>query len=185
MQNLSCENEVFGVMPDGGEAIKYTLRNTSTGLSLTLTNYGATIISIQTADRLGSIEEITLNWRDLPSIVKHTSYYGCAVGRVCNRISKGTFTLDGGSTFHKLAINNGPNHLHGGIQGFDKKLWSFKEVKTDSSVGVEFEYVSGDCEENYPGCVTVRINRMLLMKIVSKGTYRFSLGPCCVLTYPR
>src|SRR6476469_1729794 len=107
----------FGATTDGKQVEIFTLTN-SHGIEARITNYGAIIVSLRTPDRAGNFDDITLGYDSLTGYLRDTPYFGAVVGRVGNRIARGTFTLDG-VTYH-LAINNGVNTLHGGLRGFDK-----------------------------------------------------------------
>jgi len=138
----------YGTLADGRTARLYTLTNAH-GLTATLTDFGATLVSLKTPDRNGRLADITLGYDTLAGWVNDGSYMGTTVGRYGNRIAKGQFTLDG--TTYTLATNNGPNHLHGGIVGFNKKVWSALPIQGKDSTGIVFNYVSADGEEGYPG----------------------------------
>lgn len=144
----------FG-MVNGEKVFKYVITN-SNGLSISCTNYGATIMSVMAPDRHGKLEEVSLCYSTLEELQKTEGrpYFGCVAGRVANRISKGTFHID--DRTYNLVVNNGENHLHGGTSGFDQKVWSAVELNRDDRIGVEFQYVSPDGEENYPGNLIVR-----------------------------
>jgi aldose 1-epimerase len=150
----AVKQEVFGKMPDGTEVKIFTLTNKN-GLKARVTEYGAILVSMETPDKSGKIADITHGYDTLDGWLTNTSYFGSTVGRFGNRIGKGKFTLDGKE--YTLATNNDPGgipcHLHGGIKGFDKVLWSGKPVGDN---GVEFTYVSKDGEEGYPGNLTVK-----------------------------
>ena len=138
----------YGQMPDGRQVTVVTLTNAK-GLKATLTNYGASLISMEVPDREGKTADVTLGYDTLEGWLSNTSYFGATAGRYANRIAQGRFMLDGRT--YALATNNGANHLHGGIMGFDKKSWSMKEVRRKGAVGVEFTYTSPDGEEGFPG----------------------------------
>ena len=114
-------------------------------LKVIVCNLGCHLISIYTRDRDGVAEDILLGYEDIEDCHKDSSYMGAIVGRVANRIARGRFTLNG-NEYH-LAINNGPNHLHGGAIGFDRRIFSYTLLED----GVEFSYLSPDGEEGYPG----------------------------------
>jgi hypothetical protein len=142
----------------GQEVTSHTISN-STGMSIQVLNYGATLIGVSASDRNGISEEVTLNYRNLDELVtNHGPYYGCIAGRVANRIRNGKFSVDG--VDYSLAINNWENSLHGGAIGFDQKIWTAVEIKSDYSCGVELSYTSPDGEEGYPGNLKVCIRRM-------------------------
>jgi len=140
--------EEFGRLPDGTLVELYTLYN-SQSLRARIMTYGAIVVSLEVPDRDGNIADITLGYDSLAGYLETTPYFGAVVGRYGNRIAKGRFTLEGQE--YSLATNNGENHLHGGLQGFDKVVWTAKPVREESAVGVELSYLSTDGEEGYPG----------------------------------
>lgn len=145
---MNTATKSYGRMPDGRQVTVVTLTNAK-GLKATLTNYGASLISMEVPDREGKTADVTLGYDTLEGWLSNTSYFGATAGRYANRIAQGRFTLD--DSTYVLATNNGANHLHGGIMGFDKKLWSMKEVGRKGAAGVEFTYISPDGEEGFPG----------------------------------
>ncbi len=118
-------------------------------------SYGATLLSIKTPDREGALAEVTLNRDTVDGLLHHNAYYGSSVGRVANRIAAGRFSLEGRD--YQLAANNGPNHLHGGVEGFDRKLWAAEPFKSAAAVGVRFRLQSPHGEEGYPGNLAVQV----------------------------
>ena len=145
------------MLPDGNEAKLFTLGNNH-GITIKITNYGATITSIETPDKQGKLGNIVCGFEDLEDYISENylascPYFGSAIGRCANRIAKGELVVDGKK--YQLAINNGPNHLHGGLIGFDKKLWDARLFETKNSVGVELTLFSPHLEENYPGNLQV------------------------------
>jgi len=149
---LSVERTRYGKLPDGRQVDLYTLTNAN-GLRVKIMNYGATTVGVEVPDRDGKFADITLGYDTLAGWLTNTSYFGATAGRYANRIAKGKFTLDGKT--YSLAINDGPNHLHGGIKGFNQVLWDGQPVGGKDYVGVKFTYVSKDGEEGYPGNLTV------------------------------
>jgi len=145
---MSIKKESFGQTPDGQAVDLYTLTNPN-GLRVRITNYGAILVSLEVPERDGNLADITLGFDTLEGYLKGHPYFGTTVGRYANRIGGAKFTLNG--VEYKLAANNGPNHLHGGIKGFDKVVWKAEEVKTGDAVGVKMTYLSKDGEEGYPG----------------------------------
>jgi aldose 1-epimerase len=141
--------ESFGKTPEGQQVRLYTLTNAH-GLKARVMTYGAIVVSLEVPDKSGKMGDIVLGYDNLDSYVKNSPYFGAIVGRYGNRIGKGRFTLDG-ITYDKLAINNGENHLHGGIKGFDKVVWTDEPVRRSNAVGVKLSYLSKDGEEGYPG----------------------------------
>ena len=148
----------FGRMPDGREVEAFTLTNAN-GVELRAITYGAIIVSLRVPDRAGQFDDIALGYDSLEGYLRATPYFGAIVGRYGNRIGKGQFTLDGQT--YRLATNDGPNHLHGGVTGFDKVVWQAAPFPRDSGVGVTFTYTSPDGEEGYPGTLTARVSYTL------------------------
>ena len=151
----------LGASPDGQPVQLITLRN-SAGIEVRIVTYGGTILSLKTPDRAGALDDIVLGFDTLEPYFDQSPYFGCLIGRYCNRIAKGTFTLDGKT--YTLATNNPPNHLHGGKKGWDKVVWTPAEIQNANGVGVKLTYVSKDGEEGYPGTVTANVTYMLTDK---------------------
>jgi aldose 1-epimerase len=158
VSNRSIMKQDYGALPDGRTAELYTLTNAN-GLKATLTNYGAILVSMEVPDRDGKMADVTLGYDSLEGWLSNSSYFGSTVGRYGNRIANGKFTLDGKT--YTLAKNNGENHLHGGIKGFNKVLWDGNPVKRPGATGVEFTYTSPDGEEGYPGNLKVTVTYWL------------------------
>lgn len=143
------------LLVDGDKTIFEYLVSNAQGFQVKFISYGATMTSVMAPDRHGNLEEVTLCYPTLSDLKTKTGpYFGCVAGRVANRIKNGQFTLDG--VEYSLPVNNGPNSLHGGIEGFDKKVWQSSAFIEDNRAGVNFEYTSPDGEEGYPGCLMVR-----------------------------
>lgn len=143
----------FGALADGRAVEAVTLINAS-GMSVTLLSYGAIIQALSAPDRAGKLADVVLGYADLKDYIEAPNYFGATVGRYANRIRDGRFTLDGRS--HALALNDRGNTLHGGNEGFDKKLWTIERVAGGAEASVTFTYVSPNGEEGYPGALTVR-----------------------------
>ncbi len=148
----------FGVLPSGDSVHVFTLTN-GQGVELRAIDYGALVISLRTPDRDGTLGDIVLGYDSIDGYLKSTPYFGALVGRYANRIAKGQFTLDGAT--YRLAVNNGPNALHGGLKGFDKVMWRAATKDDSTGVGVVFSYTSKDGEEGYPGTVNVQVTYSL------------------------
>ncbi len=148
----------FGILPDSTEVSLYTLVNHS-GVIMKVTNYGGIITSLQVPDKNGKPADIVLGYDSLSGYLAKTPYFGALIGRYGNRIAKGTFTIDG--TAYTLALNDGPNHLHGGVKGFDKVVWDAEEFRSDSAVGLKLHYLSKDGEEGYPGNLDITVTYTL------------------------
>src|SRR2546423_434392 len=149
----------FGKSADGTPVETYTLKNKN-GVIVKLMTLGATITEINVPDKQGKFANVVLGFDDVAGYQSDKNqYFGCTVGRVCNRIAKGKFTLDGKE--YKLAINNEPNHLHGGAKrSLDKVVWSATPVRfVDPKLQpkVHFTYTSPDGEEGYPGTVKIGV----------------------------
>ncbi|MBI9104237.1 MAG: galactose mutarotase [Spirochaetales bacterium] len=136
----------------------YTIDNQK-GLEISLMTQGATLISLQQADRNGDKDEITLSFDKPADYVKNRTFYGASIGRFGNRIAKGKFNLNGEK--YTLATNNGPNHLHGGLEGFDRQIWEAAPFEEAGKAGVLFSRTSIDGEEGYPGNLKVEIKYTL------------------------
>lgn len=149
---MQIESAPYGKTADGQDVTLFTLTNAS-GNSVQMIDYGAIVVSINVPDRDGKKTNVTAGFSSLAGYLERHPYFGATVGRFCNRIAKGSFSIDGKA--FKLAVNNGPNHLHGGIVGFDKLMWKTVEAKSDSSVGLKFTLVSPDGQEGYPGKLSV------------------------------
>jgi aldose 1-epimerase len=143
----------FGKTPDGKTVDLYVLKNGR--LTVKVMTYGAIITSIETPDRDGEFDDVVLGFDDLNGYLGAHPYFGATVGRVANRIANGKFTLDGKE--YKLATNNGPNALHGGLKGFDKVVWKAEELESGDGPSVRMSYVSPDGEEGYPGNLSVSV----------------------------
>ena len=158
---------IFGTMPDGRDVLAYRIENSS-GASVTLLTLGGIIQSLCMPDREGNLKDIVCGYDNLESYLQAAGYQGAIIGRVCNRIGNAEFTLDGKS--YKLFVNSGTkDSLHGGKEGFDKKLFTPVTFENELGTGVRFYFVSPDGEENYPGtlqvCVTYTFteeNRLIL-----------------------
>jgi aldose 1-epimerase len=151
--DAGIQRSVFGKMPDGQEVHLYTLTNAN-GMQVAITNFGGRIVSILAPDRNGKRVDVVLGFDNLPDYMKYNTYFGALVGRYANRIGGARFTLDG-KVYH-VPVNNGPNSLHGGIKGFDKRVWTANEIPGDEP-GLELTYLSKDGEEGYPGNLQAKV----------------------------
>ncbi len=148
--------ESFREFRNGKPTGLYTLRNKN-GLIAQVTNYGAIVVSIFVPDRNGTLADIVLGYDTIDEYIKGNGpYMGAVCGRCANRIARGKFTL--ADREYTLAVNNGPNHLHGGIRGFDKVVW---DVVGSTGSGVKLQYLSPDGEEGYPGNLKVSVTYTL------------------------
>ena len=148
------KKELFGKAADGKEVYIYTLRNKN-GMEARITNYGGILVSLMVPDRNGKPGDVVLGYDSLAEYIKDSPYFGALVGRYANRIGKGRFTLNG--VEYKLAINNGANHLHGGLKGFDKVVWDVNEKESRPGGSLTLSYRSKDGEEGYPGDLSVKV----------------------------
>jgi len=141
----------FGMLEDGREVSLFTLSNEQ-NVKVSITNYGGIVTSIRTPDKNGTMENVVLGFDSLEPYLDGTPYFGAIIGRYGNRIANGRFELNG--TEYTLATNDGENHLHGGLKGFDKVLWD-AEPQPDGSL--KLTYLSEDGEEGYPGNLNVEV----------------------------
>ena len=148
----------FGETKDGHPVDLYVLTNTR-GMVAKVMTYGAIVTELHVADRSGKFADIVLGFEDLASYMGVHPYFGAVIGRVANRIARGKFKLD--SVEYKLATNDGPNHLHGGLRGFDKVVWQGEPAQVSNGSGVKFSYLSHDGEEGYPGNLSVTVTYVL------------------------
>jgi aldose 1-epimerase len=158
MMRARITREAFGTTTDGKTVDAFTLTN-ATGLELRAITYGATIVSLRVPDRQGRLDDVVLGYPTLAGYLEKSPYFGAVVGRYGNRIAKGRFTLEGKA--YSLATNNGPNHLHGGVKGFDKVVWSVDTSRSDSAATLAFSYTSPAGEEGYPGTLQARVTYTL------------------------
>ena len=158
----------FGAMDDGAAVSLFTIAHPS-GIQASVTNLGATLVSLQVLDSSGSMGEVVLGLPRAEDYLRHAgSYFGATAGRFANRIEGGRFSLDGRD--YQLHTNNAPGgipcHLHGGQHGFHRQLWTVEDIKPDA---VRFRYPSADGEEGYPGNLSVAVT--------------YQVGPDRVLTW--
>jgi aldose 1-epimerase len=148
------ERKPFGKTP-AGESVELFTFTRAGAPAVAITNLGGHIVSILAPDRAGRTVDVTLGYQDFAGYLGDASYFGSIVGRYANRIAKGRFTLDGKT--YSLATNNGPNSLHGGPTGFQKRVWTPKVVSGKDGDALELTYVSKDGEEGYPGTLTAKV----------------------------
>ena len=153
-KKMSVTKESFGKTADGTAVDIYTLAN-ARGVRAKVMTYGATLTTVELPDRKGKIANVTLNMPSIEEYEKGHPYFGAIAGRYANRIARGRFTLDGKE--YQLAVNDNENHLHGGVKGFDKKVWKAESFENDKAVGVKLTYESPDDEEHYPGKLTATV----------------------------
>lgn len=156
---MNIETKDFGQTKEGIPVDLFSLQNDK-GMAVHITNYGGIITELWVPDRDGKMADVVLGFDNISDYEQKSPYFGCITGRYANRIAAGKFTLDG-VTYDKLAINNGPNHLHGGLKGFDKVVWHAETFEAADSVGVKLRYISKDGEEGYPGNLDVKVTYTL------------------------
>ncbi len=154
----AVKREPFGKMPDGKPVERFTLTNAN-GVELKAISYGGIITSLRVPDRTGKLDDIVLGFDTLDGYLKDHPFFGAIIGRYGNRIGNAQFTLDGKT--YKLAANNNGQHLHGGVKGFDKVLWTVEPVGNN---GLAFTRTSPDGEEGYPGNLRMRVTYTLTDK---------------------
>ncbi|HVQ56655.1 MAG TPA: aldose epimerase family protein, partial [Pyrinomonadaceae bacterium] len=161
----------FGRTKDGKAVEIYTLTN-SRGSEARIITYGGAVVSLKMPDKQGKVGDVVLGFDSIGDYERHTAYFGALIGRYGNRIAKGKFTLD--KHEYSLATNNGENHLHGGLKGFDKVVWTAKPSTDKKGANLELTYLSVDGEEGYPGNLNVKVVYTLTednqLKIVYSAT---------------
>ncbi|MGC1620142.1 MAG: aldose epimerase family protein [Candidatus Acidiferrum sp.] len=148
----------FGKTADGASIHRYVLTN-SRGVEAVVISYGATLVSLKVPDRNGKIADVVLGYDNLEGYEQGKAYFGGTIGRYGNRIAKGDFSLDG-TQFH-LPVNDGPNSLHGGTIGFNKRVWTAIDRSRTGAEVLELSYTSPDGEEGYPGTLRVKVTYTL------------------------
>jgi aldose 1-epimerase len=164
--------KMFGCMPNGAPVKIYTLRNMN-GMEAHILNYGGIVQSLKVPDRNGNIGDVVLGYDDLNNYLTNSPYFGALIGRYGNRIAKGRFTVDGVS--YQLATNNYPNSLHGGVRGFDKRIWDATPGNSDAGPTLKLTYVSHDGEEGYPGELKVTV----LYTLTADNALRIDYSATC------
>lgn len=154
---MKITKSVFGRI-DSAEVYLFSLTNRS-GMQVDISNYGGIVTSIMVNDKSGNAGDVVLGFDRLQDYLDGHPYFGSIVGRYGNRIANGKFSIDG--TEYTLAQNNGSNHLHGGIKGFDKVIWNAKAIENADSLALELTYTSPDMEEGYPGTLKVSVTYVL------------------------
>jgi len=155
---LSSEHKPFGKTNDGTAVEQYVLRN-SHGVQATVITYGGVLQSLKVPDKHGKFDDVVLGFDNVQGYQGGTAFFGATIGRFGNRLAGGAFELDGKR--YQVPLNDGPNSLHGGAQGFDKHVWKAKSVKSKDSVGVTLVYLSKDGEMGFPGNLTTEVTYSL------------------------
>ena len=151
---VSIQKARYGITAEGLEVDEYVLSNQQ-GMKISIINYGGIITSWTAKDKNGDYKDIVLGYDSLSDYEKDSPYFGAIIGRYGNRIAQGKFTIEGEE--YTLAVNNGVNHLHGGLKGFDKVVWDAKTEMNASSASLILTYLSEDMEEGYPGNLKVEV----------------------------
>ena len=152
---IAITKSEFGKMPDSTIIDMYALKNTN-GVEMDVITYGGRIISLKVPDKNGKIENVVLGYNSLEDYLNDSDpFFGALIGRYGNRIAKGKFTLNG--TEYTLATNNGENHLHGGVLGFDRVVWNVEPLESEKGPSLKLSYLSKDGEEGYPGNLNVTV----------------------------
>jgi aldose 1-epimerase len=158
----SISSKSFGQTPSGESVTLYTMKNAS-GMEVQIMTYGGIITKILTPDKNGTVEDVVLGFETLDEYIKDSPFFGATVGRYGNRIAKGKFTLDG--VGYQLPATNNGNALHGGLKGFDKKIWQvISSGETAEGPKLVLKYISKDMEEGFPGNLTVHLSYILTAK---------------------
>jgi aldose 1-epimerase len=153
---MSIVKKYFGNLQDGSQVDLFTLTNPN-NMKVGIINYGGTVVSIEVPDKNGKFDDVALGYDTIEKYCKNTYYFGALIGRHGNRIEDSEFELNG-KVYH-LAVNDGKNHLHGGIKGFDKVIW--KAEPSADGKSLKLSYSSADGEENYPGNLDVTVTYTL------------------------
>ena len=158
MSLVIINKEFFGKTSDNVDVSQYTLKNRK-GMEVSVISYGGIITSWKAKGRDGKYEDVVLGFDNLRDYENKSPYFGALIGRFGNRIKEGKFSLDG--VEYNLAKNNGENHLHGGVEGFDKVIWEVEEEVDESSASLILRYNSVDKEEGYPGNLDIKVTYTL------------------------
>lgn len=150
----SIKKTSFGKTAEGQSVDLYVLTNKD-GMEVAITNYGGAVVSLKVPDRKRQVADVVLGYDSLDGYVNDKAYFGALIGRYGNRIAHGQFTLDG--VTYKLAKNNGDNTLHGGTRGFNKAVWSAKDISSKAAQALQLNYLSKEGEEGYPGNLNVQV----------------------------
>ena len=157
--STKVEKNIYGKLPSGENVYQYVVTN-DRDISITLIDYGATLVSIKVPDRNGREGDIVLGYDNLEGYINDNANIGGTIGRYANRIANGKFTING-QTYSVVKNDNGINHIHGGIKRFNKVLWAGEEFRNGEDAGVKFHYLSKDGEEGYPGNLNVNVTYIL------------------------
>lgn len=154
VDSVSVTQAPFGILPDGQHVTVFTLANRQ-GMQVKVLDFGAIISAIHVPDRHGAFADVVLGFERIEPYLHNSAFLGAVIGRFGNRIAQGRFSLDGRD--YQLAVNNPPNHLHGGNQGFHQAMWQAEPFTRDDAVGVTFTRSSPHGEDGYPGKLDVTL----------------------------
>lgn len=152
---MKIQSQPFGNTPAARPVTRYTMTN-SHGHSVSVMNWGATLLDVNVPDRNGKLANVNLCFDSLDGYLKDHPYFGSTVGRFCNRIDQGKFTIDGKQ--YQVTVNHGDHHLHGGHENFTYQFWDAEGYQTDVAVGVRFQLTNHDGQEGFPGTVTATVD---------------------------
>ena len=158
VDSVSVTQAPFGILPDGQQVTAFTLTNRQ-GMQVKVLDFGAIISEIHVPDRDGTFADVVLGFDRLEPYLHNSAFLGAVIGRYGNRIAEGRFSLDGKE--YQLAMNNPPNHLHGGNQGYHQVMWQAAPFTKDDAVGITFTRSSPDGEDGYPGKLDVTLTYAL------------------------
>lgn len=175
---MGLTRQVFGATASGAAVDLFTLTN-ARGIEARIMTYGATIVSLKTPDRSGRLGDVLLGFDTIEGFLGPHPFFGVVAGRYANRIARGRFELDGVS--YELAVNNGLNHLHGGLVGFDKVIWQARVAASGAEPSVELSYRSADGEEGYPGALDARVTYTLTAQDELRIDYQATTDRATVL----
>jgi len=153
-KELKIQKQSYGTSKDGQAIDLYRLTN-SLGMEVCITNYGGTVVSLKVPDRDGKFDDVVLGYDKLEDYENGSSYFGATIGRYANRIAHGKFVLDGKA--YQLPKNNGDNTLHGGIEGFNKRIWTAKDMSDGHAQSLQLTFFSKNGEEGFPGNLSVTV----------------------------
>ncbi len=153
--DMKIESNSFGTTADGRTVTRFTLTN-SHGYHVSVMNWGATLLDVNVPDRDGNLANVNLSFETLEPYLNGHPYFGSTVGRFCNRIDEGKFSIDGKE--YQVTVNAGKHHLHGGKNNFTYQFWEGESYETDDAVGVRFRLTSPDGQEGYPGTLEATVD---------------------------
>ncbi|ULC58031.1 galactose mutarotase [Flaviramulus sp. BrNp1-15] len=175
---LVIEKSEFGKTEDGTAIEQYTLINAN-GVEMNVITYGGRITSLKVPNKEGKLENVVLGFDNIEDYQKDNPFFGALIGRFGNRIAKGKFTLEG--VEYTLATNDGSNHLHGGVNGFDRVVWTATPIEGKENSSLKLTYMSKDGEEGYPGNLNVSVIYKLTKDNAVEVTYEATTDKATVL----